>query len=282
MRPEIVLEHCRLVLRARLLTAIVLTPIVAWLSYLGGLPFLALVAILTTLAEIEFCLLITRYEFHAMHLFGIALVWLFLLDGRFPQGALLRPGLAAILLSSLVWRVLRYGQLTMADWTGTIASGAYIGLCGSYLIRLRELPEDGLWWTLIVIPAILVADSAAYIVGSTWGRHKLAPSLSFGKSWEGYIGGVLAGGLVSALLGWLWTFKVGSGSAVTALRGLILGTLIAALAPIGDLAISTVKREVGVEDSGKLLPGHGGVLDRLDSVLWAAVIGYYCVTWFMR
>ena len=58
--------------------------------------------------------------------------------------------------------------------------------------------------------------------------------------------------------------------------------LIAALAPIGDLAISTLKREVGVEDSGKLLPGHGGALDRLDSVLWAAVIGYYCVTWFMR
>jgi phosphatidate cytidylyltransferase len=270
------------VLRARLLTAIVLTPIVAWLIYLGGLPFLSLIVVLTTIAEIEFCLLIGRRSFRLVHLFGIALVWLFLLDGKFPRWGLLGPGLAAILFSSLAWQVLQREQLGIADWTGTIASGIYIGLCGSYLIRLRDLPEDGFWWTFIVIPAILFADSAAYLVGSAWGRHKLAPSLSSGKSWEGYTAGVLVGGLMSAFLGWLWTFKVGPGSTVTGLRGLISGTLIAALAPIGDLAISTVKREAGVEDSGRLLPGHGGALDRLDSVLWAGVIGYYCVSWFMK
>jgi phosphatidate cytidylyltransferase len=270
------------VLRARLVTAIVLTPIVAWLIYLGDLPFLALVAILTTLAEIEFCLLIGRCEFRPIHLFGVALVWLFLLDGKFPRWRLLGPGLAIILLSSLAWRMFRYGRLRTADWTGTIASGVYIGLCSSYLIRLRELPEDGFWWTFIAMPAILFADSAAYLVGSAWGRHKLAPSLSFGKSWEGYVAGVIAGGLMSAFLGWLWSFKAGPESTVTGLGGLVLGTLIAALAPMGDLAISAVKREAGAKDSGRLLPGHGGALDRLDSVLWAAVIGYYCVTWLMK
>jgi phosphatidate cytidylyltransferase len=282
MRRKIASEHCRPVLRTRLLTAIVLIPIVAWLVYLGDLPFLALVALFTTVAEIEFCLLLSHHEFRAVHLFGIAALWLFLLDGQFPQRELVGPGLAAILLSSLVWRIFRYRDLTMADWTGTIASGVYIGLCGSHLIRLRGLPLDGLWWTLIVIPAILVADAAAYLVGSTWGRHRLAPSLSFGKSWEGYTGGVVAGGLASAVLGQLWSLQVGPGGAITALRGLILGTVIAAIAPIGDLAISAVKREAGVKDSGKLLPGHGGMLDRLDSVLWAAVIGYYCVMWFTR
>ncbi|MGD8967315.1 MAG: CDP-archaeol synthase [Anaerolineae bacterium] len=269
-------------LRARLLTAVILAPIVAWLIYLGDLPFLSLIVTLTTLAEIEFCLLIARHEFQTVHVFGIALVWLFLLDGKFPRWGLLEPGLAVILLSSLAWQVFHYEQSGMVDWTGTIASGIYIGLCASYLIRLRALPEDGFWWTFIVIPAILFADAAAYLVGSVWGRHRLAPSLSSGKSWEGYIAGVLVGGLMSAFLGWLWTFRVGPGSTVTGLRGLISGTLVAALAPIGDLAISMVKREVGVEDSGKLLPGHGGALDRLDSVLWAAVIGYYCVNWFTK
>jgi phosphatidate cytidylyltransferase len=270
------------VLRARLLTAVVLTPIVAWFIYLGGLPFLALTVTLATLAEIEFCLLIARGNFQLVHLFGIALVWLFLLDGRYPRWGLLRPGLAVILLSSLAWQVFRCEKLSVADWTGTIASGVYIGLCGSYLIRLRELPEDALWWTFIVLAAILFADSAAYLVGSAWGRHKLSPRLSSGKSWEGYIAGVLVGGVVSAFLGWLWMMKIGPGSTMTGLRGLISGTLIAAIAPIGDLAVSTVKREAGVEDSGKLLPGHGGALDRLDSVLWAAAIGYYCVSFFIK
>jgi phosphatidate cytidylyltransferase len=281
VRRKIAPENCRPVLRTRLLTATVLIPIVAWLVYLGDLPFLALVAAFTTLAELEFCLLISRHEFQVMHLFGIAVVWLFLLDGKFPGGELLRPGLACIMLSSLAWRVVRHEKLSIADWTGTIASGVYIGLCGSYLIRLRDLPGDGLWWTFIVIPTILVADAAAYLVGSTWGRHKLAPSLSFGKSWEGYTAGILAGALTGALGDWLWRSWGGPGSACIGLRGLILGMLIAALAPIGDLAISAVKREAGVKDSGKLLPGHGGTLDRLDSVLWAAVIGYHCIIWFM-
>jgi phosphatidate cytidylyltransferase len=270
------------VLRIRLLTAIVLTPIVAWLIYLGGLPFLALLVALTTLAEIEFCLLIARHGFRATYLFGIALVWLFLLDSKFPQWGLLRPGLTVLLLCSLAWQVFRREQTRTADWTGAIASGLYIGLCGSCLIRLRALSEDGLCWTFIAVAAILFVDSAAYFGGSVWGRHKLAPSLSFGKTWEGYICGLLTGGLSGALLAYLWTLVIGPGSTITVLRGLVLGTLIGALAPIGDLAISTVKREVGAKDSGKLIPGHGGALDRLDSVLWAAVIGYYVVRWFTK
>jgi phosphatidate cytidylyltransferase len=270
------------VLRARLVTAIVLIPVVSWLIYLGDYPFLALIAVVTTLAETEFCLLIARREFKVLHLFGIALVWLFLLDASDPLLGVLRPGLAAILLCSLAWRVARHRHLSVADWTGTIASGVYIGLCGSYLIKLRALPADGFWWTFMAVAAIMLADSAAFVVGSAWGRHKLAPSLSFGKSWEGYIAGIVTSALTSGFLCLLWASRSDAGSTVTGLRGLILGTLIATFAPIGDLVVSMVKREAGVKDSGKLLPGHGGALDRIDSVLWASVIGYICVTWFTR
>jgi phosphatidate cytidylyltransferase len=268
------------VLRTRLLTAIVLIPIVIWLIYLGGLPFLALVAGLATLAEIEFCLLIARVGFRPIHLFGIALVWLFLLDGQFIEWNLLRPGLMGILSLSLVWQIARHRHLKVGDWTGMVASGLYVGLYGSYLIRLRTLPEDGLWWTLVAIPAILLADSAAYFIGSAWGKHKLVPSLSFGKTWEGYAGGILVAGVAGAFLAWLWTFKTSPGSSVTALRGLGLGMLVGTLAPIGDLVVSMVKREAGVDDSGKLLPGHGGALDRLDSVLWTAAIAYHYAVQF--
>ena len=268
-------------LRTRLLTAIILIPIVIWLIYLGGLPFLALVAGLATLAEIEFCVLITRVGFRPIHLFGIALVWLFLLDGQFVEWNLLRSGLTAILSLSLVWQIARRRHLKVGNWTGMVASGIYVGLYGSYLIRLRALPGDGLWWALIAIPAVLLADSAAYFVGSAWGKHKLAPSLSFGKTWEGYASGILVAGAAGAFFGWLWTFKTGPVGSVTALRGLGLGVLIGTLAPIGDLVVSMIKREAGVADSGKLLPGHGGALDRLDSVLWTAVIAYYYAAQFV-
>jgi phosphatidate cytidylyltransferase len=270
------------VLRTRLLTAIVLIPIVIWLIYLGGLPFLALVAGLATLAEIEFCLLIARLGFRPIHLFGIALVWLFLLDGQFTGWSLLRSGMTAILSLSLAWQIARRGRSKVRDWTGVVASGIYVGLYASYLIRLRGLPRDGVWWALIAIPVIFLADSTAYFVGSAWGKHKLAPSLSFGKTWEGYTSGILVAGAAGALFGWLWAFRAGPGSTVTAPRGLVLGVLIGAFAPIGDLVVSMIKREAGVDDSGKLLPGHGGALDRMDSVLWTAAIAYYYVAWFVN
>jgi len=270
------------VLRTRLLTAIVLIPIVTWVTCLGGLPFLVLVAVLTTLAEIEFCRLIARRGFQFVHLFGITLVWLFLLDGHFRQWGGLNWVLSGILLVSLSWRVLHHQRSTAEGWTGAIASGLYIGLCGFHLVRLRAFPETGLWWTLIALPITLLADSVAYVVGSLWGRHKLAPLLSHGKTLEGYVSGILSGGAAGAFLGWVWGLKAGPGSTVTWPHGLAMGLLVAALAPMGDLAISMFKREAGVKDSGKLLPGHGGMLDRMDSVLFAAVIGHAYITWITQ
>lgn len=269
-------------LRTRLVTAIVLIPIVAWLTYQGGLPFLALITVLTTLAEIEFCRLTAGPGFQPVHLFGVALVCLFLLDGKYPAWGVLDRGLAFILLISLGWQVLNHQESRGQAWTGTIASGLYIGVCGSYVIKLRGLPGDGLWWTLIVVPVTLFADAIAYVVGSLWGNHKLAPLLSHGKTLEGYAGGIISSALLGALLGWMWSFKAGPVSAVTWLQGLVLGLLVAAIAPMGDLAISKFKREAGVDDSGRLLPGHGGVLDRLDTVLFAAVVGHTYVTWFLN
>jgi len=267
------------VLRTRLLTAAVLIPIVAYLIYLGAWPFLALVALLLTLAEVEFCRLMARDGFRPALVFGVGLVWLSLVDAQFPGLGLLRPGLALILLASLTWQLFHRRGSPVADWALTVAGGLYLGLCGACLIGLRGLP-DGFWWTLTAVPAIMLADSGAYFVGRAWGRRKLAPTLSPHKTWEGYVAGVVTGGLVTSLLASLWRIEADGGSAINGLHGLILGLLIGIFAPLGDLAISMIKRQVGVKDTGSIIPGHGGALDRMDSILWAAVIGYYYVLWF--
>ena len=270
-------------LRTRLLTAFVLVPIAGYLIYIGGLPFLALVTMLMTLAEIEFCRLVSSDGFCPASAFGIGLLWLFLLDAYFPSLGVLLPGMALIVMVSLAWQLFHRQGSPVADWSLTVSGGLYLGLCSACLIKLRFLfPNgDGLWWTLTVLPSIMIADSGAYFVGRLLGRHKLAPTLSPGKTWEGYIAGVIIGGLATALLASLWTIWAGAGTSVNGLHGLILGLLIAVFAPLGDLSISMIKRQVGAKDSGRIIPGHGGALDRVDSVLWAAVLGYYYVLWFV-
>ena len=265
-------------LRTRFLTAIVLLPIVFWCIYLGALPFLILIALLLTLAEIEFCQLMTRGGFRPTTIFGLGLVWLFLIDAhlsaRFAALELLRPGLALLVLGSLGWQLIHRRSFPVADWALTVTGGLYLGLCGANLIALRGSQLDGLWWTVTVIPG-------AFFFGRAWGRHKLAPTLSPGKTWEGYVAGVIIGGLSTGLLASLWHAKAGAATTLTGAHGLILGILIATLAPLGDLAVSMIKRQVGAKDSGVIIPGHGGALDRVDSILWAAVIGYYYVQMFV-
>jgi len=270
-------------LRTRLLTAAVLVPIVIYFIYLGGWPFLALVTLMMTLAEVEFCRLASLDGFRPAVAFGVATLWLFLLDAQFSGLGLLQPGIALVLLSSLAWQLFHHRGSPVADWSLTVTGGLYLGACSACLIRLRGLPQsgDGLWWTLTALPAIIAADTGAYFVGRAWGRHQLAPELSPGKTWEGYLAGVVISGLVTTSLASLWTVWASSGTTVSTWHGLILGLLIAAIAPLGDLAISMVKRQAGVKDTGNIIPGHGGALDRVDSILWASVIGYCYVLWFV-
>ena len=266
-------------LRTRVLTAAVLIPIAVGLIYLGEFAFLALVAVMLSLAEVEFCRLITQDNFHPTLVFGIGIVWLFLLNTQFSTLEILQPGLALILLASLAWQMAHRQGSPVADWALTIAGGLYLGVCGACMISIRSL-DNGSWWMLTALFTITSVDSGAYFIGRAWGRHKMAPSLSPGKTWEGYIAGVVTGALITPLLITLCRTPVNGKVTANIVHGLILGLLIATLAPLGDLAVSMIKRQVGAKDSGKIIPGHGGALDRLDSILWAAVIVYYYILWF--
>jgi phosphatidate cytidylyltransferase len=157
---------------------------------------------------------------------------------------------------------------TTASIAATVLGGAWIGLGLAHLIFIREIPEHGVLATLTVLLAVFAADTAAYFAGRFLGRHKLAPRTSPGKTWEG-----LAAGTVAAVL--VPFFALYEEGFLDVAESFVLGGAIAVAAPIGDLFESALKRDAGIKDTGRLLFGHGGMLDRIDAPLFAGVAAYY-------
>ena len=179
-------------------------------------------------------------------------------------------GLSLALIALLLHTVIRYGNLALPYEIISRAGFGYLylGLCSAHLVLLMALPQGRAW--LLLLTAITVAsDTAAFYTGSKFGKHKLCPAISPGKTWEGFWGG-LAGSLGAALLVWYF-FLPEQGPAWICGIALLLGCLGAA----GDLSESVIKRAFAVKDSGHLLPGHGGLLDRIDSLLLTAPVLYY-------
>ena len=153
----------------------------------------------------------------------------------------------------------------------TLLGAVYLGALGGTMAALRVLsPEgQGAWRILLLLAIVMASDTAAFFAGNAWGRHRLAPGISPGKTVEGALGGLLGG--------------VGGALAVRALglpalplaHAVVLGVIVAAMGIVGDLDESLLKRWAGVKDSGALFPGHGGMLDRLDSLLFGAPVLYY-------
>lgn len=163
------------------------------------------------------------------------------------------------------------------DLAASLSGLVFITFLGSYLVRLRFLP-DGLFWVIIAVAPAGISDIGAYFFGSAFGRHKLAPNLSPGKSLEGYLGGVFTAvvtGYASALIAGL--FNPGfSGQ-----EGLLVGSIVGLVCPMGDLGKSLMKRQFNLKNTSNLIPGHGGVLDRVDTWLWAGPISFYLISYFL-
>jgi phosphatidate cytidylyltransferase len=154
----------------------------------------------------------------------------------------------------------------LVGWALSLAGMLYVALPLSYFVALRQL-DNGLRWIAIAFLCTWACDSAAYLVGRSIGRHAFSPRISPKKTWEGAVGGVVAATLTGLL-------AVPLLDAPTALAA-ILGCAIAIVAIAGDLVESFIKRQLGIKDSGTLIPGHGGVLDRVDSLLFAVPLVYY-------
>jgi phosphatidate cytidylyltransferase len=266
-------------LRQRVLVAAVLLPIGLGFIYLGGWAFAAMVALILGLAGWEYARLFRAGDFQpaALVLIGGAVL---LALGRAWEGFSGAAWMISLLvLASMIYHLIAYERgrdQAASDFAITLSGIFYIGWLGAYLICLRDLP-NGMWWVLLVLPAVWLADSGAYFVGRAIGKHKFSPRLSPKKTWEGYFGGVIVGTLGAALLAVLWNLI--EPGVMTPLQGGLMGLVLALITPLGDLGESMVKRQFGIKDSSNLIPGHGGVFDRIDSWLWAGVIGFYVIQW---
>ena len=150
---------------------------------------------------------------------------------------------------------------------------AWVGLGLAHALLIREIPDNGRLALVTVLLAVWGGDTAAFFAGRLLGRHKLAPTLSPGKTWEGFIAGTAA----TVFIAFVALYKQ---DYISIGESIALGAVIAVAAPLGDLFESGIKRDMQVKDSGRLLGGHGGMLDRLDAILFAVVASYYLLRTF--
>lgn len=258
-------------LKKRVITAlwgIPLLIVAVWFD--EPLPWLTvLVAIWGLLAAHEFYGMVAVSKVRSLTGFGLIWTLLFILSPHFDYGFIIPFLLTSAMVLSLMWLVLRpQKEGAFISWAWTMAGILYVGWLLSYLVALRL--DAGRNWVFFALFTTFGSDTAAFFVGRAIGRHHLALRISPNKTWEGAIAGVF-GAIIVSLLFILPTslrLPLGYGQAV------FLGLLVSIFGQFGDLAESLLKRNMGVKESGKLIPGHGGFLDRMDSVVFAGVVVY--------
>jgi phosphatidate cytidylyltransferase len=269
-------------LSERIAIIVFLIPFAAWAfvddGWINALAF----AIALALAGAEFACMFRRQGLRPSLPVVVAGIFMIAVGRHTWDGRHAGLIFAITCLAAQIWHLVDYerGAVHSAtDFAITVAGLLLLGWIGSYLVLLRRLP-DGLWWMLIALPSAWVGDAFAYIGGKALGRHTFSHRISPKKTWEGYVIGACMGTLSGIALAMLWRIGAGAESEITLVHGLVLAGGVNFLAPIGDLGISMIKREFQVKDASSLLPGHGGILDRLDSWLWSGVLAFYLVNWF--
>lgn len=249
--------------------------------------FTAFVAILGVLAVIEFFRLVNKLKITPIYIFGILWTLFFIvirnplipdyiepyLDFNLVTPILITSGII-ISLVLLLARKEKFNALPA--WAWTFAGILYVGWLLGYLVALRGI-EDGCNWVFYALFCTFGSDTFAFFIGRAFGKRKLASSISPGKTWAGAFGGLLGAVAVSFLF--LLPTPVSLTSQLNWWQTVILGLLVSIFGQAGDLVESLLKRNVGAKDSGTLLPGHGGILDRMDSIVFAVVIVYYWVVY---
>jgi phosphatidate cytidylyltransferase len=235
--------------------------------------FTIFVAIWGLLAVFEFYRLVAVSEVRSLTAFGLLWTLLFILSPHFDYDFTVPLLLTSAIVLSLVWLVLHpQKEGVFLGWVWAIAGILYVGWLLSFLVALRL--DAGRNWVFFALFTTFGSDTIAFFVGRALGRHRLAPSISPNKTWEGAIGGVLGAIIVSLF----FTLPTPLNLPINYGQAILLGLLVSVFGQFGDLVESLLKRNVGVKESGKMVPGHGGFLDRMDSVVFAGIAVYlYCI-----
>ncbi|TDC79455.1 phosphatidate cytidylyltransferase [Micromonospora sp. KC606] len=183
-------------------------------------------------------------------------------------------GLLVTVLGTMIWRLGDGPAGFQRDITAATLIAVYVPFLGGFAALLAAAPDDGDLRVLVTLVAVVLSDTGGYAAGVTFGKHPMAPSISPKKSWEGFAGSVTAAAAGSAGLVWLLLD-------VSPWWGALFGLAVSGAAVLGDLAESMIKRDLGVKDMSNLLPGHGGLMDRLDSILFAVPTAYLLLAVFV-
>lgn len=280
-------------MNARIASAIVGLPILLGAVWLGSPWFSAFIFIVALIAAAELTRLVNMWNDSKCHIgFSLIFTAFFILNGHNKASGSHIPGgpsfgfispdfyqtytevVLAIMLPMVTNSIVRdrKGDWSSAGFLMGIRIAIYAGGFLWYALRLRGL-EQGFEWTLVVLIGVMATDTAAYFAGRAFGKTPLAPKISPAKTWEGAAAGFLAAMLATGMATLMLDLRV------IIWEALILGALIGSLSQLGDLAESRIKRRAGVKDSGWLIPGHGGMLDRIDSIVFTLPAVYYFVIW---
>lgn len=246
-------------LKTRVVTALIGGTAFLSLLVAGGWPFALMVFLLATIGYLEFARMDGRPLLRIDVALALIGVWgLVAMPLAADSPAWTRGVLTGVVFSLFAVPVLTANRIRVADVAYLFFGACYVGLGFAAFLSARQ---EGLAWVLSVIACVWATDTGAYFAGRFWGRRKLWPAISPNKTREGFLGGLVCSMAVAAV-----AQAVGDGFGSLPLA-LAYGAAVGVIAPLGDLMESALKRAYGVKDSGRLLPGHGGVLDRFDSLL---------------
>jgi phosphatidate cytidylyltransferase len=255
-------------LRQAVVTAVVLLALVALCAYLGTTAFFVLICVVVLTALFEVYDAVVQAGGRPSLPLGM-LAGLGMLLAAFLE----RPAILAVVVALTMYGAFLLalrparGSSASTDVAWTLLGVAWVGGGGAGATSILMINDSGLFLLIGYVLVTAIDDIGAYFVGVSFGRHKMAPSISPGKSWEGFFGGMAAALLAGLAFGAL-------ADDLTLVDGVALGAISSLLAPVGDLVESMFKREMGIKDSGRLLPGHGGLLDRLDAIVFCAPAAY--------